>query len=45
MGATRCSIDTYKWLEYLLQSLGKHFIILQHTKIFGAEQKSNGKIV
>ena len=29
IGDTRCSIDTFKWLEYLLQSLGKRFIKLQ----------------
>ena len=42
--AHRCSTNTYKWLEYLFQSLGKHFIRLQHIKILEAEQKSNGKL-
>ena len=45
IGATRCSIDTCKWLENLLQSLGKRFIRLKHIKIFETVQKSNNKIV
>ena len=45
MGATGCSTDIYKWLEYLFQSLGKHFIRLQHIKIFEAEQKASGTII
>ena len=35
----------FKWLEYLLWSLGKHFIRLKHIKIFETMQKSNYKIV
>ena len=34
IGATRCSIVTCKWLEYLLWSLRKRFIRLNHIKIF-----------
>ena len=45
MGATKCSIDTCKWLQDLLQSLGKCFIRLRHIKIFETVQKSNNKIV
>ena len=45
IGATRCSIDSCKWLEYLLWSLGKCFIRLQHIKIFETVQKSSDKIV
>ena len=33
------SIDSYKWLEYLLWSLGKRFIRLQYIKIIETVQK------
>ena len=36
---------SYKWLEYLLQSLGKCFIRLQYNKILETVQKSDSKIV
>ena len=45
IAATGCSIDTCKWLKYLLKSLGKHFIRLKHIKIFEAVLKPNNKIV
>ena len=43
IGATRCSIDTCKWLEYLLGFLGNYFIRLKHIKVFETVQKSNDK--
>ena len=30
----KCQYSDHKWLEYLFWSLGKHFIRLQHVKIF-----------
>ena len=44
VGVTRCSIDTFKWLEYLVV-VGKCFIRLTHIKIFETVQKSYDKIV
>ena len=44
IGATRCSIDTCKWLEYLLQSLGKCFIRLKHIKIFETLENQTTKL-
>ena len=38
-------IYTYKWLEYLLWSLRKRFIRLQHIAIFETVQSSTSKIV
>ena len=38
-------IHTYKWLEYFLWSLRKHFIRLQHIAIFEMVQTSRSKIV
>ena len=38
-------IDTCKWLEYLLRSLGKHIIRLKHFNIFKTVRKSFDKIV
>ena len=38
-------IYTYKWLEYLLWSLRKRFIRLQHIAIFERVQTLNNKIV
>ena len=43
--ATGYSIDTCNWLEYLLWSLEKRHIRLQHIKIFETVQKLNGKII
>ena len=39
------TIDTYKWLEYFLWSLTKHFIRLQHIAIFEMLQTLNSKTV
>ena len=44
IGATRCSIVTCKWLEYLSWSLRKRFIRLNHIKIFETVQKLYDKI-
>ena len=38
-------IYTYKWLEYLLWSLRKYFIRLQHIAIFKTVETSTSKIV
>ena len=38
-------INTYKWLEYLLWSLRKRFIRLQHIAIFERVQTLNNKVV
>ena len=39
------TIYTYKWLEYLLYSLRKSFIRLQHITIFETVQISSNKMV
>ena len=39
------TIYTYKWLEYLLCSLRKSFIRLQHITIFETVQTSSSKMV